>query len=80
MFLWGLKFTLHTDHKPLIKVLLPDGAGKGSARLARLAARLQEFRYSVEYIHGRQNVQVDSLSKLSQDWHDVDGPAILNKT
>ena len=60
--------TLRTDHKPLVKVLLPGGAGKGSARLSRLAARLQEYLYVVDHIQSWRNGQADCLSRLSQDW------------
>lgn len=61
-FLWGLEFYIHTDHKPLVKVLSPGGAGKGSARLASL---LQEYRYQVSHIPGWQNAQANCLSRLS---------------
>ena len=65
VYLWGTRFMLCTDHKPLVKILSPGGAGKGSARLARLAARLQEFQYNIEYVQGWKNIQADCLSRLS---------------
>ena len=75
-FIWGQKVTLKTDHKPLVKVLSPEGMGKISARLARIASRLQEYIYTVEYIPGWKNVQADCLSRLSLPWEEVDFKAV----
>ncbi|KAJ1128194.1 hypothetical protein NDU88_006573 [Pleurodeles waltl] len=51
--------------------------GKGSARLARLASRLQEFNYKIEFIPGWKNVQADCLSRLALEWQSVDGGNVL---
>ncbi|KAJ1182369.1 hypothetical protein NDU88_007561, partial [Pleurodeles waltl] len=72
MYIWGKRFKLRTDHKPLVKVLTPGGAEKVTSRLIRLAARSQEYNYTVEYIPGWRNVQADCLSRLSQDWEMLD--------
>ncbi|KAJ1192003.1 hypothetical protein NDU88_001315 [Pleurodeles waltl] len=77
VYVWGTRVTLHFDHKPLLKMLSSGGAGKCSARLARLAARLQEYMYDLEYIPGWRNVQADCLSRLPLGWEVVDGEGVL---
>ncbi|KAJ1141051.1 hypothetical protein NDU88_007388 [Pleurodeles waltl] len=57
-------------------ILTPGGAGKGSARLARLAARLQEYIYTIEFLQEWRNVQADCLSRLSLNWEDVDDGSV----
>lgn len=74
--MWGSQVKLQIDHKPL-RILSPGGAGKGSARLARLAARLQEYNYVLEFIPGWRNVQADCLSRLPLDWEWVDKDAVM---
>jgi hypothetical protein len=59
-YLWGQEFVLQTDHRPL--TFLNSGRFKNN-RLIRWALSLQEFRFVVEPIAGRDNVLADCLSR-----------------
>ena len=60
-YLIGNHFVIETDHKPL-KFL--EEKRTTSARLARWALTLQEYRFSITYIPGSHNVTADILSRL----------------
>ena len=60
-YLYGVKFELLTDHKPLEFIYSPRS--KPSARIERWVLRLQPYQYSVRYIKGDSNI-ADSLSRL----------------
>lgn len=62
-YLWGGKFTLQTDHKPLIYMFSPEKATLSPPRIQRLGLRLQRYDYKIEHIVGKSNV-ADSLSRL----------------
>uniref|UniRef100_A0A3B3IAC9 ribonuclease H n=1 Tax=Oryzias latipes TaxID=8090 RepID=A0A3B3IAC9_ORYLA len=62
-YLWGGKFTLQTDHKPLIYMFNPDKATLTPPRIQRLGLRLQPYDYKIEHIVGKSNV-ADLLSRL----------------
>ena len=62
-YLWGGKFTLQTDHKPLIYMFNPEKATLSPPRIQRLDLRLQPYDYKIEHIVGKSNV-ADSLSRL----------------
>lgn len=61
----GRKFTIKTDHKPLVSILQNPRA-KLSARLERLSLRLQQYDYEVEHISGKDN-PADFLSRHAHD-------------
>jgi hypothetical protein len=63
-FLWGVEFTLQTDHRPL--VYLNTSRFKNS-RIMRWALSLQEYRFKVEPLPGTQNVLADMLSRAQCD-------------
>ncbi|CAB3379846.1 Hypothetical predicted protein [Cloeon dipterum] len=65
-FLWGRKFTLITDHKPLIGIF---GEGKGvnedlPTKLKRYCLFLRDFDYHIVYKPGKQHGNADVLSRL----------------
>lgn len=62
-YLWGGKFTLQTDHKPLIYMFNPEKATLSPPRIQRLGLRLQRYDYKIEHIVGKSNV-ADSLLRL----------------
>ena len=64
MYVWGMKYKLRTDHKPLVNILKPGGGVNLTPRLARLAAKLQMYHFEIEYIPGRKNCIADGLSRL----------------
>ena len=65
-YVYGRRFILRTDHKPLIKIFGPhESLNKTSAsRLQRWAIILAEYDYAIEHIAGKDNVVADCLSRL----------------
>lgn len=59
-YLYGRKFMLITDHKPL-KWL--HSVKDPTSRLVRWRLKLAEYEYSVEYKAGKNNVNADALSR-----------------
>lgn len=60
-YLYGRKFTLFTDHKPLTYAL---NLKTPNDRLIRWKLRLEEFDYDIQYRPGKQNVVADGLSRI----------------
>ena len=61
----GRKFTVYTDHKPLIYAFLqkPD---KASPRQVRQLQYISEFTTDIKYITGENNVVADTLSRIEE--------------
>ena len=82
MYLYGMEFTLLTDHKPLETIY--STSSRNSARIERCVLRLEPYKLRVQYVPGKQNL-ADSFSQLVdmgvvmmmlrnlfvlwQDWH-----------
>lgn len=63
-YLFGRRFTLYTDHKPLTYALnLKDPHSK----LIRYKLRLEEYDYEIRHRPGKQNVVADGLSRINQE-------------
>lgn len=60
-YLYGRKFLLQTDHRPL-KYLQSSRSANG--RLARWTLALCEYSFEVQYIKGSENLFADLLSRL----------------
>ena len=58
-YLYGRKFTLVTDHRPLVWL---HGLKDPASRLARWRIELSEYEYDIAYKPGRVNSNADSLS------------------
>ena len=63
-FLWGVRFLLQTDHRPL--TYLRTSNFKNS-RIMRWALSLQEFSFEVLPVSGQANVFADLLSRSAVD-------------
>ena len=63
-FIYGKKFKLQTDQKPLATIL-SRSQNASTPRLQRLLNRAFQYDFDVEYIKGETNVLADCLSRLS---------------
>ena len=65
-FLYGRKFILVTDHKPLLALFGPTTGTPAMAanRLARWALMLSQYDYSIEYRKSSEHGNADALSRL----------------
>ena len=65
-FLWGMNYTLRTDHKPLVNILTTKGSAseRTSHRINRWSSRMLEYNFNVEYLQGINNDVADCLSRL----------------
>ena len=65
-YLFGRKFTLVTDHKPLMAILGPKKAipSLAAARLQRWALILAAYDYDLEFKPTKQHCNADGLSSL----------------
>lgn len=59
-YLYGHKFTLVTDHKPLVWL---DSVKDPTSRLARWRLKLAEYEYKIRYKAGKMNLNADALSR-----------------
>jgi hypothetical protein len=60
-YIWGRKFTIVTDHKPLTWIFKMNDP---SSRIMRLKLKLQEFDYTIVYKKEKENGNSDSLSRM----------------
>ena len=65
-YLYGRKFTLITDHKPLTTILGPKTGipSLAAARLQRWALLLSAYEYEIRYKSTRDHCNADGLSRL----------------
>ncbi|HBS53814.1 MAG TPA: hypothetical protein DD806_07425 [Flavobacterium sp.] len=63
-YLYGKKFTIFTDHKPLIYLFTMKNP---TSKLTRMRWDLEEFDYEIKYIQGKTNHGADALSRICID-------------
>ena len=65
-YLYGRRFTLITDHKPLMTILGPKTGVPllAAARLQRWALLLSAYCYDIEYKPTKEHINADGLSRL----------------
>lgn len=61
-FLYGKKFTICTDHRPLVYLF---SMREPSSRLTKFRLALEEYEFDITYIQGSRNVVADALSRIS---------------
>ena len=59
-FIFGVKFILHTDHKPL---LFLQNMARDNSKLARTMNELQDYDFVIQYRPGVENEAADTLSR-----------------
>ena len=66
-YLFGRKFVLVTDHRPLLALFGPgkDVPLLAANRLARWALMLSQFNYKIEFRKTKDHANADALSRLS---------------
>lgn len=60
-YLYGNKFTIYTDHRPLAWL---NSIKEPNSKLTRWKLRLEEFDYNIVYKNGKQNSNADALSRI----------------
>lgn len=60
-YLYGKKFNIRTDHRPLIYLF---NMTDPSSRLTKFRLFLEEYDFEISYVPGRQNAAADALSRI----------------
>lgn len=60
-YLYGTKFTVRSDHRPLIYLY---NMKNPASKLTRIRLDLEEYDFVIEYIKGIDNVTADALSRI----------------
>lgn len=63
-YLYGRKFTVKTDHRPLVYLFSMKNP---SSKLTRMRVDLEEFDFDVQYVPGKTNYGADALSRIKID-------------
>ncbi|KAI5743861.1 hypothetical protein M8J77_022987 [Diaphorina citri] len=81
-YLYGRRFVLICDHKPLVQIFNPDKSipVMSATRMQHYALFLQGFSYDIRYRNTKQHGNADAMSRLplrSEDTHMFDETDIL---
>ncbi|CAF3711733.1 unnamed protein product [Rotaria socialis] len=79
-YIEGQKFTLETDHKPLLSLMKKS---YNNARIERWMTTLQEYDMIVKHISGKDNTTADALSRYPVDapeTYSYDTPHVMNSS
>lgn len=62
-YLYGRKFQLRTDHKPLIWL---SNLKEPNSKLIRWKIKLNEYQFDISHLEGKENKVADALSRLKE--------------
>ena len=73
-FIWGRRFTVRTDHKPLTSILTTKGfaSDRTSQRVNKGSTLLLEYNFDIQYIPGVNNTAADCMSRLPLQYLEED--------
>ena len=74
-YLFGRKFTILTDHKPLQWLF---SLKEPNSRLVRWRLKLEEFDYVIQYKKGKNNQAADALSRNPVDLNALETQSLFN--
>lgn len=60
-YVYGHEFTVYSDHKPLLYLYKMKNP---SSRLTRIRLELEEYKFEIIHIPGKENVVADALSRI----------------
>lgn len=60
-YIYGRKFTVYTDHKPLVYLFTMRNP---ASKLVRIKLELEEYDFDIIHIKGKDNIQADALSRI----------------
>ena len=63
-YVYGTHFLIRSDHRPLAYLF---GKREPSSKLTRMRLDIEEYRFTIEYIKGSENVVADALSRITID-------------
>jgi len=63
LYIFGRKFMLETDHKPLVPLLSTKPLDKIPLRVQRFRMRLMQYDYEIKHVPGKQLLIADALSR-----------------
>ena len=64
LFLWGLHFTLRTDHSAIKTILSSNYCGGPGALIARWKSLLMPYSYTIQHVPGRNLRGADAITRL----------------
>ena len=76
-YLHGGTFEVHTDNNPLTYVLT---TAKLDAMGQRWVASLANYNFTIQYCSGKQNIDVDALSRIPWDIESMNDPVLIKST
>ncbi len=59
-YLWGTRFTIVTDHQPLVSIFKRKTK---FPRMNRWILEMREYQYNIQFVKGKHNHVADSLSR-----------------
>ena len=72
-YLLGLRFTIQTDHKPLVPLLSTKSLNEVPIRVQRFRLRLMRYNFSIVHVPGTTLCTADTLSRSPVNNPDEDG-------